>query len=830
MKTINQNIANACSSFGLQVDCLASGPDTATVAIVSDYPGETEKQTKLPFSGKSGRYLWSILKPLGLTRTNVYTTNVIKRVSTNNTKIKPDELSLYKEVLEIELGSLPNLKYILCLGSSALHALVMPRGNISSWRGSVMTWNHTQTFHSFNPAYVIEEDNRTGEFVDPIREVIFKLDISKFKRLLAGQYAPDRIETNVCDTYERFRECLEYLEKRSTDNPICIDIEHLRKQTSCIGFSAGEDIGWVIPFFTTDANIFSLEDELRIKHTLSKFIRSPETRILGQYVSTDLSWLWFKDGIGPVSRIWGDTLLAHHALHPGLPHSLGFMTSQYTWNPFYKDEGHEWRLTDNIQQYWEYNAKDTVNTFNIHEVLLKQLARVNALDLYQNHIMRLTHHLCNATVIGVPLDMNMKARLEEEFIKKLEEKKTFIGDIAASFVPEGGIDGKPFNVGSSAQVGRVLHDYMGAPVLARKTTSGKYKVGKEQLKALFDSRVTDEMTKTFCEALLDYRADAKFFSTYVKVRTDEDNRFRTFYTQTGVKSAPGRLSSKETQWGSGSNIQNQPEASRQMFVAPEGWCFVYIDGSQAEARYVGWRAKIWSWIEDFEKARLNPGTFDCHRALASVIFGVPYDEVPEKDFIDGAYTIRYYGKRARHGLNYRMMPQTFSIKAGIPLYTATNIYNKYHAITPELKKWWAEVENIIRTTKKELGYGLLTNPWGRRLTFPQRLTTGAIDSMVAFEPQSSIGDLLEETWYKSHEDDDWPMHSARILIDVHDSLTALSKIEHAKTCARILVKHAERPIILNNGTPPLIIPAEAKISVPDEHGIHRWSNLKSVIL
>lgn len=828
MQNINQNIINACKSFGLQVDCVATGPETATVAIVSDYPGETEAQTKMPFSGKSGRFLWEKLAPLKLNRNNVYTTNVIKRVATPS-NIKPDELSLYKEVLEIELGSLPNLEYILCLGSNALHALTVPKGNITSWRGSVLEWRGIKTFHSFNPAYVIEEDRRTGTFVDPMREVIFKLDISKFARLLKGQYAPDWIETNVCDTPTKVRECLEYLAAKRITEPICIDIEHLRQLTSCVGFSAGENVGHVIPFFTQNENIFSLEEELWIKRELSEFIRHSDTRIIGQFVSTDLCWLWFKDGIGPTPKVWGDTLLAHHALHPSLPHSLGFMTSQYTWNPFYKDEGKEWKITDNIQQYWEYNAKDTVNTFNIHKVLLKQLEKAGMLDFYQNHCMRLTKHICDATVIGVPLDLALKVKLEEEYAAELKAVEAQIREMVQELAPDA-FGNEGFNVASPKQVGEALHTHLGAPVLSRKTTTGQYKTDNESLKKLFESRLTDEMTKTFCEKVLSYRKSAKFFSTYVKVRLDEDNRFRTFYTQTGVKSAPGRLSSRETQWGTGSNIQNQPEASRKMFVAPEGYCFVYIDGSQAEARYVGWRANIKSWIEDFEYARLNPGTFDCHRSLASVIFGVPYDEVPTKDFIDGKPTIRYLGKRARHGLNYRMAPLTFSTKANVPFHTALHVYNAYHTETPELKVWWREVEKIILDTKRKFGYGLLTNPWGRRLTIPERLTKESMDSIIAFEPQSSIGDLLEETWYKSHEDDKWPIHAARILIDVHDSLTAICKIEHAKTCASILVKHAERPIYINDNVPPLIIPAEAKISVPDDCGIHRWSNLKSIIL
>lgn len=826
MRNINQNILNACQQFSLTVDCLASGPETAEIAIVGDYPGETEARTKLPFSGETGRYLWTLLKPLGLDRTNVYTTNMIKHVWGEGANIPHSDWVLYKEVLEIELGSLPNLKYILALGRNALQALSVPKGDISSWRGSVLEWRQIKVLHTYNPTYIIQKNRISQELEDPTREVIFKLDINKFKRLIAGQYSPDRIETNVCRSISAVRECLEELEGKTTTNPLCIDIEHLRKQTSCIGFCVGEGVGHVIPFFTETDNIFTLEDELWIKNKVSSLIRKPSTRIIGQYVSTDLCWLWFKDGIGPIKRVWGDTLLAHHALSPTLPHSLGFLVSQYTWNSFYKDEGTEWKTSGNIEQYWDYNAKDTVNTYNIHKILLGQLDKVGLLQFYQNHIMRLTHHLCNATVTGIPIDEIMRQQLEVQYTNELQTQVTELRALIADYIPE---EEREFNTASPKQIGEILYTHLNAPMLSRATATGRKPVDRETLKKLYESRVTSPIVKDFCSGLIEIRKSAKFLSTYAKVKLDEDNRFRTHYTQTGVRTAPGRLSSTATQWGTGSNIQNQPEKSRAMFIAPEGYCFVYIDGSQAEAHYVGWRARIISWIEDFEKARLNPGSFDCHRALASVIFNTPYDEVPTKDFIDGKPTIRYLGKRARHGLNYRMAPQEFSVAAGIPLHMAVYIYNEYHRMTPELKKWWAELEAIVRKTKRELGYGLLSNPFGRRLTIPERLTTSALDSIVAFEPQSTIGDLFEETWYKSHEDDDWPI-DAKILINVHDSLTALCKIPQHKTVVKLLIKHAERPIVIHNDLPPLIIPAEAKVSVPDEHGVHRWSNLKGITL
>ena len=72
-----------------------------------------------------------------------------------------------------------------------------------------------------------------------------------------------------------------------------------------------------------------------------------------------------------------------------------------------------------------------------------------------------------------------------------------------------------------------------------------------------------------------------------------------------------------------------------MFIADQGYAFGYFDLSQAEARYVGWEAGIEGWMEQFEKARVDR-SYDTHRALASELFDIPYDEVPTYDHYDSA--------------------------------------------------------------------------------------------------------------------------------------------------------------------------------------------------
>ena len=171
-----------------------------------------------------------------------------------------------------------------------------------------------------------------------------------------------------------------------------------------------------------------------------------------------------------------------------------------------------------------------------------------------------------------------------------------------------------------------------------------------------------------------------------------------------------------------------------------------------------------------------------------------------------------------------------------------NIIFTAHVTTPELEKWWNAEEINFRKTKT------VYNALGRRFRVIQRIDDEVLKSIVAFYPQSTIGDKITRVWYQSESDDKWP-DDARVAIDVHDNLVCIASPRTIKTALAIMIKYAEEPIpvrnIFTNRTEQLIIPAEAKMSYPvsyvlkddatwdyveDPKGVHRWSHLKKVKL
>jgi len=443
---------------------------------------------------------------------------------------------------------------------------------------------------------------------------------------------------------------------------------------------------------------------------------------------------------------------------------------------------------------------------------LQQELKDQKLDhFFFTHVMRMQPDLTAATIHGLPVDYSLKA--------VVIEKTTEVVDILKArfdlqVVQATGDDEYKCNPNSPTQLKKLL--FMKLHCVGRGTSTDA-----ANRKRIFNHPHTDEDVRQLITILDEYQTENKFLSTYAKTEIDKDQCFRSEYKQFGVVSAPGRLSSGKPLWDTGGNAQNLPDRTNPMFVAPDGWCWVYFDLAQAEARYVAWEAEIESWKVDFEKARFD-GTFDCHRSLASEMFKIPYDDVPKKDKdANGVATLRYKAKRCRHGLNYRMEAGTLATSAGMSLFEAIENYRIYHETTPELKMWWDEVIAEVKDKR------MLFNAYGRRWTLLQKPTREALDAVIAFKPQSSIGDHVQRTWYMSESDNDWP-HDAAILRNVHDANYALCRIKDRYKVAKIMQKHAEHPMIVKGDE--LIIPADLKISVAGEDGVHRFSTLKDIKL
>ena len=126
-----------------------------------------------------------------------------------------------------------------------------------------------------------------------------------------------------------------------------------------------------------------------------------------------------------------------------------------------------------------------------------------------------------------------------------------------------------------------------------------------------------------------------------------------------------------------------------------------------------------------------------------------------------------------------------------------------------------------------------------QLVILEKITEEALESIVAFKPQSSVGDKVTQVIYQAEEDDRWPLH-ARMLLNIHDALICIAHEDKVKTCLSIMKHYAETPLCVRGEE--LIIPAECKLTTEattwrmdedtldieffaDDSGWYRWNNL-----
>ena len=817
--TMQDEIKRRCEVSGLKLECLGSGSPTAQYIIIAEAPGDTELQMKMPLVGASGRYLWEQLKKIGVTRDKCYITNVVKRklitsAETKEEKIASTELGHWEAILRWELSNLSNGKYILLLGGYASAAVAGYKG-VEKWRGSVFPFGRDSGFGTdgrllitYNPAFVLRE---------PSREITFRSDINRFKRVINNTYKEYNIEAIINPTKAQ---AVDYIHScQSSRLPISFDIETINNETACIGLTNDTTTGLCIAFRDTERSIYSVPDETEIRLAIARLFADPSQRFIAQNGNFDAYWLWYKDRI-KVRHIFADTLLAHHTLYPSLPHSLGYLTTQYTEHPFYKDELDTWKETGTIDNFWRYNVKDVCITLKCWQSLQKELVDQKLDQFYYEHVMRLQHYLVTMTMNGILVDEPLRATINADLEKELIAKTTKLHDMIrnATGDPNYPINDKTLN--SHKQMKELYFDTL--KLVGRGRSTDEKNRHRMQLHP-----TTQAPAREMLIAIDEYAKERKYYGTYTKAKTDEDGRWRAEWKQWGTQSAPGRLSSSSVLWDSGGNLQNIPARAKEMFIAPQGYGFAYFDLKQAEAMYVAWKWNIKRLKANFERALVD-NSYDIHRANAVDIFKVSYDEVPTFDFDENHKpTLRYKSKRCVHGLNYRLQPDGLAQSAQIPLLDAMRAHRLYHHAFPEVMQAWTALIHEA-TTKKEL-----RNAYGRRWILLERIhgNEDALKSIVAFDPQSTIGDKVCRTMYLCYEDPEWPRNdngdlSACISINIHDALVALCKLSDRDKVAAIMQRHAQEPLEINGEM--LTIPAEIGLSKPDEKGIHRWSTIEKV--
>ena len=138
----------------------ADGNPNSKIVIIGEGPGANEDIEGIPFVGRAGKLLDKMLSSIGLSRQNVYITNVVNFRPPENRKPTELEIKRYLPFL-LKHIQIINPKILILLGSTALNAIIGDEVVISKARGK---WYRRKigpisvdVIPSFHPAFLMRQ-------------------------------------------------------------------------------------------------------------------------------------------------------------------------------------------------------------------------------------------------------------------------------------------------------------------------------------------------------------------------------------------------------------------------------------------------------------------------------------------------------------------------------------------------------------------------------------------------------------------------------------------------------------------------------------------------
>lgn len=139
----------------------ATGNPEARVMFVGEAPGYQEEKEREPFVGPAGQKLNDILKAMGISREEVYLSNLVKfrpsmtSQTTNNRKPTPEEMAACLPFVRAEIAIIKP-QCIVALGGTAAEGLLGLTGTVTAMRGTWHDFEGSPVRVSYHPSYLLQ--------------------------------------------------------------------------------------------------------------------------------------------------------------------------------------------------------------------------------------------------------------------------------------------------------------------------------------------------------------------------------------------------------------------------------------------------------------------------------------------------------------------------------------------------------------------------------------------------------------------------------------------------------------------------------------------------
>ena len=386
-----------------------------------------------------------------------------------------------------------------------------------------------------------------------------------------------------------------------------------------------------------------------------------------------------------------------------------------------------------------YIAKIAASILEVKPLMIKRLGEENMLDLYKNIEIKVARVLANMEFEGIHVSKKALDEMSHEFDERIKVLEGSIYTLA----------GSEFNIASPKQLGVVLFEDLGLPVV-KKTKTG-YSTAVEVLEQL-------QYKHDIIPLIMEYRTLTKLNSTYAKGLVKDitrEGKIHTRYEQTLTQT--GRLSSVNP------NLQNIPtrieegKKIRKAFIpASNDRVILSIDYSQIELRVLAHIAQDKGMIDAFKH------DVDIHTKTASDVNGVPLDEVTP--------TMRREAKAVNFGIVYGISDFGLSNNLGITRKRAKEFIEKYLETFKGVDKYMTDIVEFA----KEHGY--VETLYNRRRSLPEINAKNKIianlNARIAMNTpiQGTAADIIKIAMISAYNYIEESKADAKLLLQVHDEL------------------------------------------------------------
>ncbi len=173
---IEQHVA-ACTHCPLsrtrRLPVMGRGNIQADLMLIAEAPGEQEDRQGIPFVGRSGELLDSLLQDCGLTRKEIYITNMIKCHPPGNRDPKEEEKEACFPYLKYETWLLKP-KIIVCLGRVAAQRIISPDFKITRQHGTWTCRKNCALTATYHPSAILRDPSKYEEAKRDFLEIVRK--------------------------------------------------------------------------------------------------------------------------------------------------------------------------------------------------------------------------------------------------------------------------------------------------------------------------------------------------------------------------------------------------------------------------------------------------------------------------------------------------------------------------------------------------------------------------------------------------------------------------------------------------------------------------------